>query len=54
MRGIFVWTLLDDFEWDAGYSARYGIVYVDYRTQTRIPKASANWLRKVAHHNGLT
>jgi beta-glucosidase len=54
VRGIFVWTLLDDFEWDAGYSARYGIVYVDYRTQTRIPKASANWLRKVAHHNGLT
>lgn len=53
IRGIFVWTLLDDFEWDAGFSARYGITYVDYGTQKRIPKDSAFWLRDVAARNGL-
>ena len=54
IRGLFVWTLLDDFEWDAGFSARYGITFVDYATQTRIPKDSALWLRDVAARNGLT
>ncbi len=53
LRGIYVWTLLDDFEWDSGYSSRYGIVFVDYRTQARTPKDSANWLREVATQNGL-
>ncbi len=53
VRGVFVWTLLDDFEWDAGFSARYGITYVDYATQQRIPKDSALWLRDVAARNGL-
>jgi beta-glucosidase len=53
VRGVFVWTLLDDFEWDAGFSARYGITFVDYRTQERIPKDSAYWLRDVAARNGL-
>jgi beta-glucosidase len=53
VRGIFVWTLIDDFEWDSGYSCRYGIVYVDFGTQTRIPKASAAWLRGVAKSNRL-
>jgi beta-glucosidase len=43
VRGYFVWSLLDNFEWDAGYSQRFGIVYVDYATQRRIPKASARW-----------
>jgi beta-glucosidase len=53
IRGIFVWTLLDDFEWDAGFSARYGITYVDYATQARIPKDSAMWLGDVAEANSL-
>ena len=53
LRGIYVWTLLDDFEWDSGYSSRYGIVFVDYRTQARTPKDSAYWLRDVAMQNGL-
>ena len=41
LRGYFVWTLLDNFEWGEGYSKRFGLVYVDYGTQERIPKASA-------------
>lgn len=45
VRGYFVWSLLDNFEWSYGYSQRFGIVYVDYPTSTRIPKASARWYR---------
>ena len=43
VRGYFVWSLLDNFEWGAGYANRFGLVYVDYPTQRRIPKASARW-----------
>ena len=43
VRGYFVWSLLDNFEWGAGYAHRFGLVYVDYPTQQRIPKASARW-----------
>ncbi|MCC7273382.1 MAG: beta-glucosidase [Alphaproteobacteria bacterium] len=43
VRGYFVWSLLDNFEWGAGYSQRFGLVHVDYATQRRIPKASARW-----------
>lgn len=43
VRGYFVWSLLDNFEWGAGYGNRFGLVYVDYPTQRRIPKASAHW-----------
>jgi beta-glucosidase len=45
VRGYFVWSLLDNFEWEHGYSLRFGIVYVDYPTQRRIPKRSALWYR---------
>jgi beta-glucosidase len=45
LRGYFVWSLLDNFEWARGYAPRFGIVYVDYPTQRRIPKDSARWLR---------
>jgi len=40
IRGYFVWSLLDNFEWQYGYSRRFGIVHVDYRTGNRIPKDS--------------
>ncbi len=43
IRGYFVWSLLDNFEWGSGYDNRFGIVYVDFPTQRRIPKASFGW-----------
>jgi beta-glucosidase len=43
VRGYFVWSLLDNFEWGSGYGPRFGITYVDYPTQRRIPKASFHW-----------
>jgi len=45
VRGYFVWSLFDNFEWAFGYSKRFGIVYIDYDTQARIPKDSAYWYR---------
>ena len=53
VRGYFVWSLMDNFEWAEGYSKRFGIVYVDYRTQERIPKASARWYAQVAKANAV-
>ena len=45
VRGYFLWSLLDNFEWAYGYSGRFGIVYVDFDTLERIPKASFRWYR---------
>ncbi len=45
VRGYFAWSLLDNFEWAEGYAKRFGIVHVDYETQTRTPKQSALWYR---------
>ncbi|QJR80650.1 beta-glucosidase [Alteromonas pelagimontana] len=47
LAGYFVWSLLDNFEWALGYEKRFGIVYVDYKTQKRTPKASAFALQKM-------
>jgi beta-glucosidase len=43
VRGYFVWSLLDNFEWGSGYNSRFGLVYVDYPTQRRVPKESFAW-----------
>ncbi|MZD08754.1 family 1 glycosylhydrolase, partial [Streptomyces sp. SID5785] len=53
VRGYFLWSLLDNFEWAYGYSKRFGAVYVDYATQARIPKSSASWYSQVARRGGL-
>jgi beta-glucosidase len=53
LRGYYVWSLLDNFEWQEGYSQRFGLAYVDYRTQMRIPKASARWYTEVIAANAL-
>ena len=45
LRGYFVWSLLDNFEWAEGYSRRFGITYVDFKTLKRTPKASYHWLQ---------
>ncbi|MEJ8669277.1 GH1 family beta-glucosidase [Streptomyces sp. MS1.AVA.1] len=47
VRGYFVWSLLDNFEWAEGYARRFGLVHTDYETLTRTPKASYGWLRDV-------
>ncbi len=53
LRGYFVWSLMDNFEWAYGYSKRFGIVYVDYETQARIPKDSAYWYQRVIAENAV-
>lgn len=46
LNGYFVWSLMDNFEWAHGYQQRFGIVHVDYETQTRLPKDSALWYKE--------
>jgi beta-glucosidase len=47
VRGFFVWSLMDNFEWAEGYTKRFGLVHVDYATQARTPKASYHWYREL-------
>ena len=53
MRGYFLWSLMDNFEWAYGYAKRFGAVHVDYATQRRTPKASAHWYAGVARTGRL-
>ncbi|MFB7269794.1 GH1 family beta-glucosidase [Streptomyces sp. NPDC056244] len=48
VRGYFLWSLLDNFEWSYGYGKRFGAVHVDYETQRRTPKSSALWYARLA------
>jgi beta-glucosidase len=48
-----VWSLVDNFEWALGYGKRFGLIYVDYPTQARLPKASATWYRSVIAANAV-
>lgn len=45
LRGYFAWSLLDNFEWSLGLEKRFGLIHVDYKSQTRTPKASAHWYK---------
>jgi beta-glucosidase len=49
--GYFLWSLMDNFEWSVGFTNRFGIVYVDYESQRRIPKLSASFFQAVAARN---
>ena len=53
LRGYFVWSFLDNFEWAEGYAHRFGLVHVDFATLRRTPKASAAWFGEVTAANGL-
>lgn len=53
VKGYFQWSLMDNFEWSAGYGNRFGLVYVDFKTQKRTPKLSAAFFREVAARNGV-
>jgi beta-glucosidase len=53
IKGYFLWSLLDNFEWADAYSKRFGIYYVDFESQTRTPKLSAEWYRKVIARNAV-
>ena len=52
IRGYFLWSFSDNFEWNCGFNDRFGIVYVDYNTQKRIVKDSGYWYREVMKSNG--
>jgi beta-glucosidase len=53
VRGYFLWSFLDNYEWAQGYRKRFGIVHVDYETQKRTPKLSANWYSQVIRNNRI-
>ncbi len=53
VKGYFLWSLLDNFEWSSAYSLRFGITYVDYATQKRIPKLSFDYYRDVIARNAV-
>ncbi|MFE4535548.1 GH1 family beta-glucosidase [Streptomyces scopuliridis] len=53
IRGYFLWSLLDNFEWGYGYSKRFGMVYVDYATRRRVLKSSARWYAELTRTGTL-
>jgi beta-glucosidase len=53
VRGYFLWSLMDNFEWADGYGLRFGLYYVDYKTQKRYPKLSAQFYRNVIEQNAI-
>ena len=52
VTSYYAWSLLDNFEWAEGYKQRFGLVYVDFQNQKRVPKDSFDWYKKVIATNG--
>lgn len=52
LGGYFAWSLMDNFEWEYGFSKRFGLVHVNYTTLVRTPKLSANWYKETIESNG--
>jgi beta-glucosidase len=53
VRGYFLWSLMDNFEWIFGFEQRFGLYHVDFKTQKRIPKLSASFYRNVIARNAV-
>lgn len=53
VKGNFVWSAFDNLEWTGGYGTRFGLIYVDFKTQKRIPKLSAAWFKEAAKQNAV-
>jgi beta-glucosidase len=54
VRGYFVWSLFDNFEWGRGYAMRFGIVHIDFTTQERLVKASGRWYSELARSGAIS
>jgi beta-glucosidase len=54
IAGYFTWSLLDNYEWEHGYTQRFGITWVDYDTQARVTKDSALWYQRVIRENAVS
>jgi beta-glucosidase len=53
VRGYFLWSFMDNFEWGFGFTKRFGMTWVDYETQDRILKDSGRWYSRTARENGF-
>lgn len=53
VKGYFLWSFMDNYEWEDGYDRRFGVVYCDFKTQKRTPKTSAKWFSQVMANNAL-
>jgi beta-glucosidase len=53
LKGYFLWSFMDNFEWASGYTKRFGIHYVDFESGRRVPKSSAAWYKKLIQNNGF-
>ena len=53
LKGNFYWSAIYNLQWTDGFGTRFGLVYVDFKTQKRIPKLSAQWFREAARRNAV-